>query len=217
MGRRSPLTRTHREPADPPHQVCLDHRVAAVPAHPDPIVLATDASVTPNLASSGYLSTTGHTGLRAHAYPSHLAGPRCRVVATELRAVYWGLTTVLDANPGRPVEIRVDNLQALGFLRRWQRGDSRMPQGYDTHLRPGGERPSLLKLQMLAEYTPHLRFRHEKAHVGHPLNETADSLAKLGLRCIRGRVPESELPRLVPLWAAGALEEYGRRRRALRR
>ncbi|MDX2850936.1 hypothetical protein PV342_21210 [Streptomyces sp. PA03-3a] len=63
---------------------------------------------------------------------------------------------------------------------------------------------------MLVEYTPHLTFVHEKAHVGNPLNEAADSLAKLGLRCVRGQVSTTELPRLVPLWASGALAEYRR-------
>ncbi|MFF0445856.1 hypothetical protein ACFYT4_05465 [Streptomyces sp. NPDC004609] len=188
----------------------MNHKVPGVPGLPDPIVLATDASVTPDLAASGYLATTGHTGLRAHAYPPYLARPSARVVVTELRAVYWGLSTVLSAHPGRPVETRVDNLQALTFLRRWQQGGSQMPDGYDTHLRSRGAQPSLVKLQMLAEYTPHLTFLHEKAHAGHPLNEAADSLSKLALRCLRGSVPHTELPRLIPLWAKGALRDYRR-------
>lgn len=83
-----------------------------------------------------------------------------------------------------------------------------MPDGYETRLRSQGRSPSLAKLQMYAEYTPELTFAHEKAHVGHPLNEGADSLAKLGLRSLRGAVPASEILRLVPLWASGALTEY---------
>ncbi|KUJ38392.1 hypothetical protein ADL25_24555 [Streptomyces sp. NRRL F-5122] len=179
-----------------------------------PIVLATDASVGPDRVASGYLATTGHTGLRAHLYPKYLVRPRSRVVVTELRAVYWGLKAVLHTHPGQPIEVRVDNLQALRHLHSWQQGGTDMPEGYDTHLRSQGRRPSLVKLQLLAEYTPHLTFVHEKAHAGHPLNEAADSLAKLGLRCARGAVPRTELPRLVPLWASGALADYRRSRAA---
>ncbi|MFI2301195.1 hypothetical protein ACH5AL_20450 [Actinacidiphila glaucinigra] len=104
----------------------------------------------------------------------------------------------------------MDNVQALAYLHAWQRGGTAMPEGYDVHLRSRGRTPTLLRLQMLVEYTPHLTFVHEKAHVGNPLNEAADSLAKLGLRCVRGQVSTTELPRLVPLWASGALAEYRR-------
>ncbi|MGW3458403.1 hypothetical protein ACWDE9_02025 [Streptomyces olivaceoviridis] len=177
-----------------------------------PIVLATDASVTADKVGIGYLATTGETGLRAHVYPRYLTTPRVRVVATELRAVYWGLRRIFAAHPGRPVEVRVDNLAALAFLHAWQNGGDRMPDGYETRLRSQGRRPSLVKLRMYAEYTPDLTFVHEKAHVGNPLNEAADSLAKLGLRSLRGGVPVAEIPRLVPLWASGALAEYRRGR-----
>ncbi|MET4659652.1 hypothetical protein ABID80_003370 [Streptomyces sp. PvP037] len=74
-----------------------------------------------------------------------------------------------------------------------------MPDGYETRLRSQGRTHSLVKLQMYAEYTPDLTFVHEKAHVGDP-------------RSVRGRVPADEIPRLVPLWASGALAEYRRGR-----
>ncbi|MDN3284419.1 hypothetical protein QWL27_01230 [Streptomyces thermocarboxydus] len=109
--------------------------------------------------------------------------------------------------------MRVDNLEALELLHEWQGGGYLMPDGYETRLRSQGRRPSLVKLQMYAEYTPGLTFVHEKAHVGNPLNEAADSPAKLGVRCVgcvRGMVPTAEIPRLVPLWASGALAEYRR-------
>ncbi|MEU0967512.1 hypothetical protein ABZ357_19530 [Streptomyces sp. NPDC005917] len=211
MGRRSPLAHAPRPTTSTHRQVLVNDKVKAVAG---PIVLATDASVGPDRVASGYLATTGHTGLRAHLYPKYLARPHSRVVVTELRAVYWGLKAVLHTHPGQPIEVRVDNLQALRHLHSWQQGGTDMPGGYDTHLRSQGRRPSLVKLQLLAEYTPHLTFVHEKAHAGHPLNEAADSLAKLGLRCARGAVPRTELPRLVPLWASGALADYRRSRAA---
>ncbi|MEV7861582.1 hypothetical protein AB0O86_22815 [Streptomyces hirsutus] len=208
MGRRSPLARAPRPTLRGRPQVHFDGAVKAVSR--TPIVLATDASVSADKVGTGYLATTGETGLRAHAYPQYLTAPRVRVVVTELRAVYWGLRRIFAAHPGRPVEVRVDNLAALELLHEWQRGGDRMPDGYGTRLRSQGRRPSLVKLQMYAEYTPGLTFVHEKAHAGNPLNEAADSLAKLGLRSLHGRVPVTEIPRLVPLWASGALAEYRR-------
>ncbi|MFE4620501.1 hypothetical protein ACFRJ7_30810 [Streptomyces sp. NPDC056747] len=73
--------------------------------------------------------------------------------------------------------MRVDSLDALGYLRAWQNGGTRMPEGYETGLRSQSRRPSLVQLQMCVEYTPNLTFVHEKAHVGNPVNEAADSLA----------------------------------------
>ncbi|MGW0633129.1 hypothetical protein [Streptomyces sp. NPDC002758] len=207
MSRRSPLARAPHPDTRPRRTVEFSDTVQAVPG---PIVVATDASVGKDRVAIGFLSTTGHTGLRAHPYPAHLCHPHTRVVATELRAVYWGLQPVLTAHPGRPIEVRVDSLQALDHLRAWQAGSTRMPKGYDTRLRPQGQAPTLARLQMLIEYTPGLAFVHEKAHVGNPLNEAADSLAKLGLRTVNGKVLVDEIPGLVPLWAARALDEHRR-------
>ncbi|MEU7365997.1 hypothetical protein AB0B92_10465 [Streptomyces hygroscopicus] len=205
MSRRSPLARAPRPDTRVRRGVQFSDKVKAVPG---PIVLATDASVGKDHVAIGFLSTTGHAGLRAHLYPAHLSGPHARIVVTELRAVYWGLQPVLAAHPGRPVEVRVDSLDALGHLRAWREGGTHMPKGYDTHLRSQGRTPTLTRLQMLVEYTPSLTFVHEKAHVGNPLNEAADSLAKLGLRAVGGKVPVDEIPRLLPLWATGALGDY---------
>ncbi|MBT2392280.1 hypothetical protein J7E87_23365 [Streptomyces sp. ISL-1] len=210
MGRRSPFARAPRPKTRTRRGICINDKVKAVSG---PVVLATDASVGTDRVASGYLATTGHTGLRAHLYPLHIARPRTRIVVTELRAVYWGLKPVLAAHPGSPVEVRVDSLDALSYLHAWQSGSTRMPEGYDTRPRSQGRMATLIKLQMRAEYTPNLTFVHEKAHVGNPLNEAADSLAKLGLRAVHGKVPVAEIPRLVPLWAIGALDDYRRSRR----
>jgi len=61
-----------------------------------------------------------------------------------------------------------------------------MPDGYRTSWRASGQQPALVELQQIAEYTPGLAFTHIKGYAGHPLNEAADSLAKLALRCSRG-------------------------------
>ncbi|MFI9615372.1 hypothetical protein ACIHCM_27465 [Streptomyces sp. NPDC052023] len=86
MGRRSPLARAPRPTHRGRQQVHFSGSVKAVGR--TPIVLATDASVAADKVGTGYLATTGETGLRAHVYPRYLATPRIRVVVTELRAVY---------------------------------------------------------------------------------------------------------------------------------
>ncbi|WP_142168365.1 hypothetical protein [Streptomyces sp. SLBN-134] len=166
MGRRSPLAHAPRPTLKGRQRVHFDGAVKAVCR--TPIVLA-----------------TGETGLRAHAYPQYLTAPRVRVVVTELRAVYWGLRRILAAHPGWPVEVRVDNLDALDLLHEWQRGGYWMPDGYETRLRSQGRTPSLVKLQMYAEYTPDLTFVHEKAHVGDPRSACAPCAAG----CRRTRYP----------------------------
>ncbi|MFF6783990.1 hypothetical protein [Streptomyces sp. NPDC012510] len=68
-----------------------------------------------------------------------------------------------------------------------------------------GPRPSLVEPQMYAEYTPNLTFVHEKANVGNPLNEAADSLAKPGLRSERQGAGDRDPPAGPALgeWSAG--------------
>ncbi|WP_431983801.1 RNase H family protein [Streptomyces qinglanensis] len=174
-----------------------------------PLILATDASIAAEHVSSGYIATSGHGGLHAHRYPRHLADPKARTAVGELRAVDCGLRAVLAAHPGQPVEVRVDSMAALHFLRNWHSGGTRMPDGYSTAARAQGGAPTLVKLcHRVQQAAPLLTFVHEKAHVGHPLNEVADSLAKLGLRTLRGDVPRGELPRLVALWTERTLADY---------
>lgn len=211
MGRRSAVSRMAGRPARTRRRgVTAAGRVRAVAG---PVVLATDAAVGGReWVGTAYVSTTGHVGVRAHLYPEHLVQSCSRVVVAELRAINQGLTDVLREAGGRPVEVRTDSVQALSFLHAWQRGGVRMPEGYDLSARSGGVRPGLERLQMLVEFTPGLTFVHEKGHAGHPLNETADSLAKMGLRCVRGYVSAELVEPLMLRWAEGGLAEFRRER-----
>ncbi|MFJ8677310.1 RNase H family protein [Streptomyces sp. NPDC093589] len=180
-----------------------------------PLLLATDASIADGHVSAGYIATSGHAGLHAHRYPRYLADAGARTAVGELRAVDLGLRAVLAEHPGRPVEVLVDSMAALRFLQNWHSGGCTMPAGYSTATRSQGAAPTLVKLCRRVQEAGHLlSFGHEKAHAGHPLNETADSLAKLGLRTLRGAVPRTELPRLVTLWAERALADFRSARRS---
>lgn len=50
-----------------------------------------------------------------------------------------------------------------------------------------------------------ISFRRVYGHAGHPLNETADSLAKLGLRYTRGWTDKDQARELSSQWARRAV------------
>lgn len=60
-----------------------------------------------------------------------------------------------------------------------------MPEGYDLRPRRHGP-PTLVRLAGRVAAWPALRTEHVRAHTGHPLNETADSLASMARRRTEG-------------------------------
>ena len=165
------------------------------------IYLATDAATDPTRAASGYLSTTGHYGAHAHPYPATTSGHE-RTTVTELRAIHRALNAIRNtAETGQPVTILTDSTNALAYLNEWRNGGTRMPEGYITTWRATGKQPTLAKLQQQVASTKNLRWSHVKGHSGHPLNECADSLAKLALRCCRGQIDRDQAKALAPQWA----------------
>lgn len=180
-----------------------------IPAsHTGGILIATDGAVDQTRVAGAYLATSGHYGARAHPYPPETSGP-ARVTVAELRAILWALQAVTaTVGPSRPITVVTDSTDALRFLDSWQAGGTRMPDGYKTSYRGSGNRPALLDLQQIVEYTPGLTFAHVKGHAGHPLNEAADSLAKLALRCSKGTVDKRCAADLAPKWAQRDLKAW---------
>ncbi|MGW3028493.1 RNase H family protein [Streptomyces sp. NPDC001221] len=190
----------------PMHTIHFHGRLEGVKAS-GPMVLATDGSTDTGRAAAGYVSSYGHYGLAGHQYPNDISGAS-RSAVVELRAVHIGLEQVLASIPERtPVRVILDSLEALKHLKDWQKGGDSMPEGY-RDWRLSGNESTLGKLHRLVSATPNLRFRHQPGHVGHPLNETADSLAKLGLRVSKGMVEKDVAKRLAPLWAEQAVAAY---------
>ncbi|MER7544097.1 ribonuclease HI [Actinomadura sp.] len=151
-----------------------------VPGWPgDGLVAATDASWKRGACGIGYVVSDGRWGMRGWASgPQDPTGPS-RVLVGELRAVGLLLDRIGD---GPELRLLLDSLPALRFLRAWRRGDTGlMPAGYDLRDRPAGP-PSLVRLARRVAGRPGLAFAHVKGHSGHPLNETADSLASIARR-----------------------------------
>lgn len=174
-----------------------------------PLVVATDAADDGRCVGSGNLATSGHYGVRGHSYGRGISGGQ-RTVVAELRAVHAGLSALFRAGHAFavPVEVRVDSRSALVFLQDWAGGGTGLPDGYRLW-RHGGATATLVKLRALvAHHAPTLTFRHEKAHAGHILNEAADSLARLGLRCSKGTIDSAHLAPLAQRYAEQNLTAY---------
>lgn len=170
------------------------------------VVITTDGACNDHVLGAGWLSTSGHYGYRAHGYAPWMSGVH-RAAISELRAVYWGLDHVLSHHDG-PVTVRCDSEQALGYLRNWSRGSGDLPDGYSLQIRYQGKPPTLVALRELVLCTGNLTFRHVKGHMGDPLNEAADALAKLGSRVSRGVVKSEIGERLAKQWAQTGLEDW---------
>jgi hypothetical protein len=111
-------------------------------------------------------------------------------------------------DPDEPFQavVHVDSAEALKWLNRWRQGSEELPDGY-PRLRRRGNPSTLVLLQRLVPLHPALEFRHVRAHVGDPLNEGADSLARLALRVSRGVVDAAAVRELPARWAAARLAE----------
>lgn len=83
-----------------------------------------------------------------------------------------------------------------------------MPDGY-LLWRQSGAVPTLERLrQTVALRATTLTFRHEHGHAGNTLNEAADTLAKLALRCSNGLIPRDLPAGLARRYAEQDLAAY---------
>lgn len=144
-----------------------------------PLVVATDAAVKGRRAGLGWLSTTGFFGALGHYYPFEYSGPDETTIA-ELRAVAYAWDHI---DPTGPITILVDSRAALTYLNGWLGGDNAMPASYQSHYRMRRDgTPALVRLARSIVIHGPVTVEWTEGHVGHPLNEGADSLAKLAVR-----------------------------------
>lgn len=144
------------------------------------LVIATDASVKGGAAGYGWIATDGRWGLGEYPLSRAQAGTNL-VLVTELRAIAQALEKVDLAST---VHLTVDCDDALRYLDHWAAGRDYLPRGYVGSRR---RTPTLVVLaEEVRERGSALTWAHVRAHTGDPLNEAADSLAKIA-REWRGR------------------------------
>lgn len=174
-------------------------KVSGAVRRPAPAVLvaATDASVRGPDAGYGWLATDGRWGLGQCHLDRRQVGA-APVLVAELRAVAAALTK----DTGAPVELVIDSLDAVQLLDLWAAGERRMPPGY---LGSYARRSTLAGLcDLIGGRQRQISWTHVRSHAGHPLNEAADSLAKIA-REFRQRGLN---PREVESRASGLVEAF---------
>lgn len=157
----------------------LDHRILPTGA---PVTVAIDGSYKLTVGervikpmSWGYLTTGGQYGLGTSIVPGTIVGDQ-RWLQAELRAMAAALQAIDD---GRQVTVLSDCKDAISFMDLWRDGHEVFPRGYDTE-RAGGRESTLSRLARRAlEGRDRIRVHWVPGHAGHPLNEAADSLARL--------------------------------------
>ncbi|MEV5411024.1 RNase H family protein [Thermopolyspora sp. NPDC052614] len=146
---------------------------------------ASDAADDRRSGGLGFVTSDGRWGFKRWVKRSATplldpSGPS-RVLVGELRAV-WLMLQAFGEDAERAT-LLLDSTGAIAYLRAWQSGDvSRLPPGYSLRPRMKADAPTLVMLARRVAELPSLRFEHVRGHRGHPLNEAADSLARIAAR-----------------------------------
>lgn len=162
----------------------------AVPAG-EPVIIGVDGSY--KLATEGrvikpmswaYLTTNGIYGLGTSIVPGTVSGEQ-RALQAELRAMAAALHAVGDDHP---LTILSDSKDAIGYMHLWRDGHEVWPGGYNTE-RAGGRESTLARLARRIRRDPdRIKVEWVRGHAGHPLNEAADSLARIARAWTTGRL-----------------------------
>lgn len=179
-----------------------------VPGYPSQnVIIATDAAVDHLRSRAGmaYLSTDGAWGIILRPAETGSTSEVQNLVC-ELRAVFYALDRQL---PEGHITILTDSMNAVAYLENWQHGAEVYPPGYTPKLGHRGV-SYLAALRKKVHSAPQrFTFRWQRGHEGHPLNEFADTAAKLALRAAPGEAGRTEVAQLAPGWAQARLKEWG--------
>lgn len=147
------------------------------------LTVATDGSATRGRIGWGWLAEDGRHGHGTETPSVRQCAKRRHPVLAELRAI----SQAILALPHRDLVIRTDCRAAVSFVEEWMAGGDRLPHSYvathHTALKQGG----LLWMQeQVRKEASRLDIGWVRGHAGDPLNEGADSLAKLARRAAEG-------------------------------
>lgn len=155
--------------------------VVAQPTHS--LTVATDGSATRGRIGWGWLAEDGRHGHGTETPSARQCAKRRHPVLAELRAI----SQAISALPHRDLVIRTDCRAAVSFVEEWALGGDRAPDGYVATHHTAVKRGGLLWMQeQVRKEAPRLDIGWVRGHAGDPLNEGADSLAKLARRGAEG-------------------------------
>lgn len=158
-----------------------------------PITVATDGSSAHGRIGWGWLAEDGSHDCDSARITTRQCDRRTTALVAELRAI----SAALESLPGRRLHIRTDCRHAISLVTDWIGGSDRMPVGYlathHTATAKGGLR--WIQEQVRRE-AGRIDISWVRGHAGDPLNEGADSLAKLARRAAEGTwgVTPSDVP-----------------------
>jgi ribonuclease HI len=176
-----------------------------------PITVATDGSYKLTVGekvikpmSWSYLTTNGLYGVGTSMVPGKLIGEK-RWLQAELRAIAAALKAV---GSDHPVTLLSDSKAALDMIFLWRDGHQVMPRDYDLE-RSGGRESTLARLaQRVYRDRDLIEPRWIRGHSGHPLNEAADTLAKMARAWAAGELTRDDVALRAPQVALVGLNNY---------
>lgn len=151
--------------------------------HKGKLTVATDGSATRGRIGWGWLAEGGRHGHGTETLSVRLCARRAHPLYSELRAI----SEAIGALPHRDLAIRTDCRPAISLITEWIGGGDRLPGGYVATHHTAVKRGGLLWMQeQIRREAPRLHIGWVRGHAGDPLNEGADSLAKLARRGAEG-------------------------------
>lgn len=156
-----------------------------------PLLVATDGSAHRGNMGWGWLAEDGQHALGSQTPARSTCRPTTMPVLAELRAI----CAAIQALPDRRLVIRTDCQGAIRFVADWAAGRDRAPAGYQANAQVSAAKGGVAWMQHVVRANAHrVELEWVRGHAGDPLNEGADSLAKLARR------------RLEPPWGIAADE-----------
>lgn len=147
------------------------------------LTVATDDSATRGRIGWGWLAEDGRHGHGTETPSVRQCARRRHPVLAELRAI----SQAISALPHRDLVIRTDCRAAVSLVEEWAVGGDRLPDGYAATHHTAVKQGGLLWMQeQVRTEAPRLDIGWVRGHAGDPLNEGADSLAKLARRGAEG-------------------------------
>lgn len=180
----------------------------AVEPIPGDLIIAADAAISADTGCIGlaHIATDGTWAMRLRTVKPVLADN----AVYELYAVYYALH---KRGLGVPITVLTDSQDAVRYLNVWRDGGEIFPAEYRRH-RPLFYQPENVPQPRLEDFAalvaahPEITYLWQPGHIGHPLNECADSLAKLAMRMGTDNVQPVDITALPPQWARARLGDF---------